>query len=68
METYNRANGMLGELEHEITTTRKVLERIPAEKFDYKPHEKSMAMGRLAVHVAEMFEWITMTCKSPEPL
>jgi uncharacterized damage-inducible protein DinB len=54
----NLAAALIGELQHEAATTRKVLERIPAEKFDYKPHEKSMTMGRLAVHVAEMTGWV----------
>ncbi|MDQ3063315.1 MAG: DinB family protein, partial [Acidobacteriota bacterium] len=47
----------IGELQHEAATTRKVLERVPTEKFDWKPHEKSMTMGRLATHVANMFGW-----------
>ena len=49
--------GLIGELEIEAATTRRVLERIPAEIFDWKPHEKSMTMGRLATHVADMFSW-----------
>ncbi len=65
-KSYNIATGLIGELEHETNTTRKVLERIPAEIFDYKPHEKSMTMSRLATHVAEMVNWITVTCTSSE--
>jgi uncharacterized damage-inducible protein DinB len=61
-KSYNIANGLIGELNHEIATTRKCLERIPAELFDYKPHEKSMSMIVLATHVAEMVNWITVTC------
>ena len=57
----NLAAAFIGELQHEATTTRKILERVPAEKFDYKPHDKSMTMGRLAVHVAEMVNWVTVT-------
>lgn len=53
----NLAAALIGELHMEAAATRKCLERIPAEKFDYKPHEKSMTMVRLAVHVAEMVEW-----------
>ncbi len=56
----------IGELQHEAATTRTVLERVPADKFDYLPHEKSMTFSRLAVHVAEMFSWITMTMKTDE--
>lgn len=65
-KSFNIANGLIGEIDHEVATTRKVLERIPAEKFDYKPHDKSMSMSRLATHIAEMFGWITETCKTSE--
>ncbi len=44
----------LPEFEHEMTTTRKTLERVPEDKVDWKPHDTSMAMGRLAGHIAEM--------------
>ena len=42
----------LQEFDHEATTTRKVLERVPADKFDWKPHPKSMSLGQLAQHTA----------------
>jgi uncharacterized damage-inducible protein DinB len=58
------ANAFLSELENEIKVTRSVLERVPADKFDWKPHERSMTMGRLAVHVAEMFGWTKQTLQS----
>ena len=58
------ASAFLAELDNEAKVTRQVLERVPAEKFDWKPHEKSMTMGRLAVHVAEMFGWTKETLKS----
>lgn len=59
-------SALIAELQHEAATTRKVLERIPEEKFDWKPHEKSMSMQQLATHVAEMFGWITTTIKTSE--
>lgn len=62
----NLSQPLIAELQHEAATTRKVLERIPEDKFDYKPHEKSMTFQRLAVHVAEMFGWITTTLKTSE--
>ncbi len=58
------AGAFLAELDNEAKVTRSVLERVPADKFDWQPHEKSMTMGRLAVHVAEMFGWTKETCKS----
>jgi uncharacterized damage-inducible protein DinB len=42
------------ELEHEGETTRTVLQRIPEDQLSWKPHEKSMSLGQLAMHVAEM--------------
>jgi uncharacterized damage-inducible protein DinB len=45
----------------EGTTTRKMLSRIPEDKFDYKPHEKSMDMKRLTTHIADLPGWIQMT-------
>lgn len=54
------------EMEQEAATTRKVLERIPADKFGWKPHEKSMGFGQLASHIAEMFSWTGPTLNQPE--
>lgn len=65
-KSFNIANGIIGELGHEADTTRKCLERIAEDKFDFKPHEKSMTMKQLASHVAEMFSWITSTCLNDE--
>jgi uncharacterized damage-inducible protein DinB len=46
------AQSFLGELDQEGATTRRVLERVPADKLGWKPHEKSMTLGALAAHVA----------------
>jgi uncharacterized damage-inducible protein DinB len=43
---------ILRELEQESATTRRVLERVPADKLSWKPHPKSMSLGQLALHVA----------------
>jgi uncharacterized damage-inducible protein DinB len=50
-------DGLLPEFDHEMALARKVIERVNNEKFTWKPHEKSMALGRLATHVAEIPEW-----------
>jgi uncharacterized damage-inducible protein DinB len=50
---------IMNELDAEATATRKCLERIPESKFDYKPHEKSMKLGYLALLVAEIPKWIS---------
>src|ERR1700722_10286422 len=49
---------LLKELEVEAPASRKCLERIPGELFSWKPHEKSMKMGYLALIVAEIPRWI----------
>jgi len=48
---------LINELQLEAANTRKMLEVVPADKFDWKPHEKSMTLRRLAVHVAELANW-----------
>src|SRR5258706_16482639 len=48
------AQMLLPEFNQEVKNTRKLLGCVPDGKFDYKPHEKSMTLGRLASHVAEM--------------
>ena len=57
------AQSILPEFDQEMANTRKVLERVPEDKFSYKPDPKSMTMGRLAAHVAEMPTWGSMTMR-----
>src|ERR1700730_3461181 len=54
------------DFQDEMNNTRKLLERVPIDNThrDYKPHEKSMALDRLATHVAEMPGWIKMALDS----
>lgn len=47
------AHSMLQEFEHELPTTRKFLERLPDDRLTWKPHEKSMTAGQLALHIAQ---------------
>jgi uncharacterized damage-inducible protein DinB len=61
--------GMLQELEQEAATTRRVLERVPGDKLGWKPHPKSMSLGQLALHVAQMPGNISsMSQQSPMPV
>ena len=46
------SESFIAEMEQEMESTRRVLERVPADKTDWKPHEKSMSMGKLALHIA----------------
>jgi uncharacterized damage-inducible protein DinB len=48
------------EYEREMDTTRRVLERVPDERFAWKPHEKSFSLGQLAQHVATLPQWASM--------
>ncbi len=54
------------ELKAEIASTAKCLERIPLEKFDWKPHERSMQLGYLALLTGEIPRWITHIILHPE--
>jgi uncharacterized damage-inducible protein DinB len=47
------ADNFIMELEQEAKTTRRVLERIPADKLSWRPHKKSMSLGQLGLHVAQ---------------
>lgn len=56
----------LRELESEVTASRKCIERVPESLYAYKPHEKSMAMGYLALLVADVPKWIAVTVEKGE--
>jgi uncharacterized damage-inducible protein DinB len=45
---------MIAELQHEAATTRRLLERVPQERLAWQPHAKSMTLGRLAAHIANL--------------
>ncbi len=48
---------LVKEMEQEIATTRKMLALVPTDQFDWKPHEKSMSLKNLAIHIAEIPGW-----------
>jgi uncharacterized damage-inducible protein DinB len=48
---------LLAEFDHEMGTTRKLLERIPDAQLEWKPHEKSMSLGGLGTHLANLPHW-----------
>jgi uncharacterized damage-inducible protein DinB len=48
---------LFADLESELATTRRVLERVPDEHLAWKPHEKSMSLGGLATHIANLVRW-----------
>ena len=51
----------LPEFDHEFAETRKSLERVPEDRFDWKPHEKSFSLHDLAAHCAEVPQWVGVT-------
>jgi hypothetical protein len=54
------------ELEHEKIGTRKMLALVPADKFDWAPHKKSMKLKDLAIHLADLPTWITLAINTNE--
>ncbi|BDU71999.1 DinB family protein [Mesoterricola silvestris] len=60
------AQSLLPEFEHEIAGVRRVLERIPVEHLDYRPHPKSMTLGELANHLAVMPGWVAGTLSTTD--
>jgi uncharacterized damage-inducible protein DinB len=59
-------NFFLAELEREVKPTRKMLERVPLDRADWKPHEKSMALNGLATHLANLPSWTVLTLDQDE--
>lgn len=53
------------ELQNEANNTRKILQQVPEGNNDWRPHEKSFPLGRLATHVAEIPRWVTMILGTP---
>ncbi len=57
---------MLPEFDQEMQNTRKVLERVPDEKWNWKPHDKSGTVGWYVAHIATLPGWTTMTVNTEE--
>ena len=60
------ADSLLPEFDHEMTVTRKLLERVPEGQLAWKPHQKSMSLGQLAQHVATIPRWGDVTLSRTE--
>jgi uncharacterized damage-inducible protein DinB len=59
-------DALLPEFDHEMSTTRKVLERVPEDRFSWQPHAKSFSIGTLAAHLANLPNWGTETLTKAE--
>lgn len=57
---------LLKEMAQEAATTRKMLALVPEDKYDWKPHIKSMSLRQLAGHIAELPGWVAMTLTTSE--
>src|SRR5688572_542469 len=55
------SDSILSEFDLEMARTRRTLERVPTERFDWKPHERSMSMGGLATHLSNLPSWTSYT-------
>ena len=62
----SRIKQFLNELNEQALVTRKMLERVPTDKFGWQPHPKSMTIKRLATHIAELPSWVTMALTTDE--
>ena len=60
------AESILPEFDHETATTRTLLERVPADKAEWQPHAKSMSLGQLAMHIANLPNWASITLERTE--
>jgi len=59
------AQNFLPEYDHELATTRRLLERVPEAEFGWKPHARSMSLGQLAGHIANLPLWLSATMSAP---
>lgn len=57
---------LLKEMDQEAAITRKMLSRVPADRFSWQPHPKSMTLQRLATHLAELPSWVNMILMTDE--
>jgi uncharacterized damage-inducible protein DinB len=65
-DTMSISKMILPEFENEMANTRKTLERVPDDKLDWKPHEKSMTLGGLATHLSHIPSWTKNTFEADE--
>ena len=59
-------DALLPEFDHEMATTRKLLERVPDDRLAWKPHQKSYSLGQLAQHVSTIPMWGSITIEQSE--
>jgi len=60
------AQALVPEITHEYANTRKMLEKVPVESFNWTPHDKSMKLGKLTTHIVTLPQFITLVLTTPE--
>jgi uncharacterized damage-inducible protein DinB len=58
-------DALLPEFDHEMATTRRLLNRVPEEQFGWKPHDKSMSIGELSTHLVNILFWCNAILRAP---
>src|SRR5262245_61229911 len=58
-------DSLMLEFDHEMATTRRLLDRVPEARFAWKPHDKSMSLAELSGHLANIPYWCTATLSGP---
>src|SRR3954470_1071711 len=58
-------DGLLADYDHEMATTRRLLERAPEDKLGWKPHDRSMSLGALATHLCRIPQWAETILNEP---
>jgi uncharacterized damage-inducible protein DinB len=58
-------DALLADYDHEMGTTRRLLERVPDDKLAWRPHDKSMSLGELATHVSQIASWAGTILNDP---
>lgn len=64
--SFDIVKSLTNEFTHESANTRKLLARVPLEKKDWTPHKKSMTLQRLATHVADIPNWVSLVIEQEE--
>lgn len=59
-------DALLPDVDREMGATRRLLERVPADRLDWRPHEKSMSLGQLAAHLAGIPRWGALALQTSE--
>ncbi|HQH19588.1 MAG TPA: DinB family protein, partial [Bacteroidales bacterium] len=63
---FNIIKSLTNEYTNECASTRRLLASVPMDKLSWRPHEKSMPLGNLAIHIADLPNWVPITLERSE--